>query len=175
MSIKIIQIQKDQRGVVLVVSLLLLLVMTIIGLASMETSTLEEKMTGNLRDQSLAFQAAESALRDAESWLDDISVISNFNNTNGLYNKDGDESFTEWTVNKFVEYKKSIPSGVSKKPRYKIRYMDDISGIKGDLSMGQYGKSKPVPDITVFEVTARGFGSSNNSVVKLRSLYGRAL
>lgn len=147
MSIKIIQIQKNQRGVVLVVTLLLLLVMTVIGLASMKTSTLEEKMAGNLFDHSLAFEAAESALRDAESWLDEMSGISDFNDETGLYQKDENTDFTEWTADNSVEYKKSKPSGVSKKPRYIIRHMDDISDTKGDLSLGQYGKLGSMPDI----------------------------
>lgn len=176
MIINAVDMRKSQRGVVLVVSLMLLLVMTIIGLASMATSTLEEKMTGNLRDQSLAFEAAESALRDAEAWLDTISGISEFNGSKGLYQMDGNTGFTKWNSANSVEYsKKNKLSGVSENPRYIIRPMDEIPGWGGDKSMGGYGESKTVPDITVFEVTARGSGSSSNSAVRLRSLYGRAL
>ncbi|MEQ1557357.1 MAG: PilX N-terminal domain-containing pilus assembly protein [Methyloglobulus sp.] len=57
---------KQQRGVVLLVSLIMLLLLTIIGLTGVQTSGLEEKMAGNMRDRNLAFQAAEAALRDAE-------------------------------------------------------------------------------------------------------------
>jgi type IV pilus assembly protein PilX len=55
-----------QAGVVLAISLIILLLLTIIGLSVTQTTALEEKMAGNLRDKSLAFQAAESALRIAE-------------------------------------------------------------------------------------------------------------
>lgn len=58
---------KKQYGAVLIVSMLILLVMTIIGLAGMQVTSLEEKMTGNMRDRNLAFQAAESALRAGEA------------------------------------------------------------------------------------------------------------
>lgn len=58
-----------QQGAVLFVSLLLLLVMTLLTVAAMQTTTLEESMAANLRDRNLAFQAAESALRDAEQAL----------------------------------------------------------------------------------------------------------
>lgn len=58
-----------QQGAVLFVSLLLLLVMTLITVAAMQTTTLEESMAANLKDRNLAFQAAESALRDAEQAL----------------------------------------------------------------------------------------------------------
>jgi type IV pilus assembly protein PilX len=58
---------KRQRGVALIVALILLVVMTLVGLAGMRTVTLQEKMTASTFDRSLAFQAAESALREAEA------------------------------------------------------------------------------------------------------------
>ena len=61
-----------QTGVVLVISLIILLLLTIIGLTAMQTTALEEKMAGHLRDKNLAFQAAESALRAAEDSLPSI-------------------------------------------------------------------------------------------------------
>jgi len=56
-----------QSGVSLVVVLILLVVMTILGLAVMRTTLLEERMSANMYDRSLAFQQAESALREAEA------------------------------------------------------------------------------------------------------------
>lgn len=58
---------RPQRGMALLVVLLLLLVTTILGLASMRGALLEERMSGNLYDRSLMFQAAEAALREGES------------------------------------------------------------------------------------------------------------
>ncbi|CAG7857595.1 hypothetical protein MCAMS1_02480 [biofilm metagenome] len=54
---------KHQRGVVLVVGLIMLLLMTLIGTTGMQNTMLQEKMAGNMRDRNLAFQAAESALQ----------------------------------------------------------------------------------------------------------------
>jgi type IV pilus assembly protein PilX len=59
-------ILKPQSGVVLLVSMIMLLLLTIIGITGMQTTGLEEKMAGNMRDHNVAFQAAETALRDAE-------------------------------------------------------------------------------------------------------------
>ncbi|MGY1410328.1 MULTISPECIES: pilus assembly PilX family protein [unclassified Luteimonas] len=56
-----------QSGVSLVIVLILLLVMTILGLAVMRGTLLEERMSANMYDRSLAFQQAESALREAEA------------------------------------------------------------------------------------------------------------
>jgi type IV pilus assembly protein PilX len=58
-----------QRGAVLVIGLLLLVVMTVLGTAAMQSTGLQERMAGNARDRNLAFQAAEAALRDAEQFI----------------------------------------------------------------------------------------------------------
>lgn len=58
-----------QQGAALIVVLILLLVMTLLGLASLRGTILEERMSANMYDRSLAFQAAEAALRQAESRL----------------------------------------------------------------------------------------------------------
>lgn len=58
-----------QKGVVLVVSLMILLTMTLVGITAMRVTVLEERMSGNLRDQNLAFQASESALMYGIEWV----------------------------------------------------------------------------------------------------------
>lgn len=58
-----------QKGSVLLIGLMMLLVLTILAISVMNLSTTSEKLTGNQRDQNIAFQAAESALTDAEGWL----------------------------------------------------------------------------------------------------------
>ena len=52
-----------QRGVALVVAMVLLLVATLIGLAASRGTVLQERMSSNSFDRSLAFQRSESALR----------------------------------------------------------------------------------------------------------------
>lgn len=60
---------RRQRGAILFTSLILLLVMTMLILASVRGTVTQERMASNLYDRSLAFQAAEAALREAEQWL----------------------------------------------------------------------------------------------------------
>src|SRR5690606_41371682 len=55
-----------QRGVVLSVVLILLLVMTVLAIASLSGTLMEERMSNAQYDRSLAFQAAEAAMREAE-------------------------------------------------------------------------------------------------------------
>lgn len=59
----------SQKGVALIVVLMLLLVMTLLGLASLRSTLLQERMSAALFDRSIAFQAAESALREAETFV----------------------------------------------------------------------------------------------------------
>lgn len=56
-----------QRGVSLLIVLILLLCTTLLGIVVLRGTLLEERMSANMYDRSLAFQAAESSLRRAEA------------------------------------------------------------------------------------------------------------
>ncbi|MBL8428345.1 MAG: pilus assembly protein [Dechloromonas sp.] len=66
MTVHLNNFRNRQTGVVLVVALIMLVVMTLLGLSGIRTVVLEEKMTASAVDRSLAFQAAETALRAGE-------------------------------------------------------------------------------------------------------------
>ncbi|MDY6929779.1 MAG: PilX N-terminal domain-containing pilus assembly protein [Pseudomonadota bacterium] len=53
---------EQERGVALVVSLVLLVVVTLVGLAGMRGTVLQERMAGGAYDRETGFQAAEAAL-----------------------------------------------------------------------------------------------------------------
>lgn len=63
-----------QSGAALIIVVLLLLIMTLLGLASLRATLLEERMAGAMVDRNLAFQAAESALRAGEAFVDSQAV-----------------------------------------------------------------------------------------------------
>jgi type IV pilus assembly protein PilX len=76
-----------QRGSVLIVALVLLLVLTLLGISGIETTMMQERMAGNTQELMSAFQAAEAGLRDGEDDVRaNISVSSVFDSscTNGL-------------------------------------------------------------------------------------------
>lgn len=56
-----------QKGMVLLVSLVFLLLLTLIGVSSMQNATLQEKMAGSVTLRNQSFQAAEEVLRLGES------------------------------------------------------------------------------------------------------------
>lgn len=63
-----------QSGAALAISLVFLLILTILGISAATNSTLEEKMSGNVRDLAVSGQLAESALRSAGDWIRTQSV-----------------------------------------------------------------------------------------------------
>jgi type IV pilus assembly protein PilX len=65
-----------QRGVVLVSSLLLLLVVTIMALSMFRSFGIQEKVAGNMREKQRALQAAVSAQEYAELWLEANSTAA---------------------------------------------------------------------------------------------------
>ncbi len=58
---------RHQQGAVLFISLILLVVLSLIGIASMQVTTLQERMAGNYRTLNLAFQRAEAQVRTREN------------------------------------------------------------------------------------------------------------
>jgi len=67
-------LQSRQKGAVLIVGLIILVILTILGTSAMQTNVLQENMAGNLKDFNRGFQATEAALRVGESDLAEFAV-----------------------------------------------------------------------------------------------------
>lgn len=160
---------KRQTGAVLVVSLVMLLLLTLISTTAMQTTSLEEKMAGNMRDKDLAFQAAESALKSAEARLDSPVALPTFTTagTSGFYSSAStiptdtavlNDSF--WTSNP-VATSTVTTLGTASTPQYIIQQLPAacvIAPCSGVL---------PTP----YKITVRATGGSTNAVVILQSIY----
>ena len=67
---------KEEKGVALVIALLMLLILTLIGISSIGTTTFETSISGNERVRTDAFYAAEAGIQVAINQLpDNISPI----------------------------------------------------------------------------------------------------
>lgn len=66
----------DQKGVALVVALIMLLVLTFLGIASISSSVFESKISGNERWGSNAFYAASGGVDVGISRIPDITAYS---------------------------------------------------------------------------------------------------
>ena len=165
-------VSKHQSGAALISGLIFLVVLTMIGITSARMSTLEERMSGNMRDRSLAMQAAELALRDAERDIltsGRISGISSFVAacTNGLcYNGVGGYANPVWTTVSMtaapsVQYSafttaQNVP-GVSAQPRYLIE---------------GFRRTPPGGGVSYYyRITVRAQGINTHTVVWLQEVY----
>ena len=168
---------RSQRGTALVVGLLILLVLTIIGISGMHSTTLEEKMTGNMRDQNDAFQAAETALRGAEDYVQNsLQNTGGFDNTGGLYKKgQAPDPFDDatWTGTNSLKYTTTSYSA-SQPPRYFIELRGQITDDKAtQINITNYGQSTGGGAIQMFRIVAMSSGKSGNARVVLEEYYGR--
>ncbi len=165
----------EQRGAALVVSLIILLVMTVIGVSAMKTTVLEEKMAANTRQRQIAFQAAEAALRDAEGWIQNnissIADLSNFDgNTSNLYSQaisveggiyaKATPAFDTTNPSDWLSNGETIStslSSVSVQPRYIIEYL----GRAGEPAL-EISTTQPDSRPHAFQITAIGWGQGSN-------------
>jgi len=170
--------RNGQSGAVLFVSLIMLLVLSVIGVTAMQTTTLEEKMAGNLRDQTLAFQAAEAALREGETWLSNQpaepvaqpigcatagAVVYQLNDCPILTAALWDNTMAPIVYRTYA----GVLQRVATAPRYLIEYH---SFIKDSLTTGQQGDET---GRVTFRDTARGTGGSDAARAHTQSTYTR--
>ena len=62
-------LQQQQRGIALVLSLLMLVAITLLAVSAMRGTTLQEKMAANFNDREIAKQVVESTIRQAGALL----------------------------------------------------------------------------------------------------------
>lgn len=163
-----------QRGATLIVALILLLILTVIGVAGMQDTTLQEKMVGNMRDRNLAFQASESALLGGEKYLQS-AVLPAFENSGGLINdtytnlQPGNPAFWDsypWSTNART-YATQF-SELSAAPLYVIEEIKTMVA-----PVGESMKFGALKEIKSYRVTARAQGGTTDAVVILQSTYRR--
>ena len=79
---KIVNPIKDQSGVALVLALIMIVILTLIGLASTYTSTFEMKLSGNKRGTTDAFYAADSGVQVIVANVDNFSLPGKYVDNN---------------------------------------------------------------------------------------------
>ena len=151
--------------------------MTLIGANAMQTTSLEERMTGNSKERNVAFQAAETTLRDAEGFLDSLADTTLFDGTGGLYGESQNEpanlfDVTQWSSAR--NYSGSL-STVNSQPRYMAKIMTESVPDTQALNIVGYGKRPPGSANVIFRVTSRGTGGTDQAQVILRTYFGKQL
>jgi type IV pilus assembly protein PilX len=86
----------QQTGAALIVSLVMLLLLTIVGVSSVRMTSMQERMAGNLQFRTTAFERAEEAARFGEDEALSFGDGATFNDTNGLYETSGTDGLPRW-------------------------------------------------------------------------------
>lgn len=186
--------RSHQSGAALITGLIFLVVLTMIGVTAARMSTLEERMSGNMRDRSIAMQAAEMALRDAErdllglglaaklrdpviAGISDFAANCNADDTantadDGLcYNGPLDWASAAWTP---ADWETNI-GGASSSVTY--GRFTGATAILGLFAPPRYlieGMSKTLPgggEAFYYRITVRAQGVNENTVVWLQEIF----
>lgn len=176
-SLRFCPLPKSQNGAVLIISLLMLLIMTLLGVTAMSSTTLQEKMAGNMRDRNTAMQASESALKAAEAGLTTLTArpleTPGCNTATCVWPRGvapdlGNQSASWWTSNG-LEYGNADTveiTGVSQDPRYVVEAQ---AYIPDNLDAGQ----ETITGKSYYRITSRATGATDDAQVILQSTYVR--
>lgn len=168
-------IMQKMSGVTLAIALIFLALLTILGVVAMQSGIFQIKISSNMRDSQLSFQATESAIRDAENWLANTvgkpsPVVSCTTQPCVLFYdplRNAQNQNQAWWVANSAAYSGAVPTGVKTTPYYFIEY---LRYVPDDLTIG-LGYSFSGTDF--YRVTARGTGGSDDAVTVLQATFGR--
>jgi type IV pilus assembly protein PilX len=166
-------VQKTQQGVVLIISLIMLVLMTLIGITGIRLTSTQERMAGYAYDRAVSFQAAESTLREIEARIDaagpprpatgvcqtfggSLKVCGTATMTIQRWN---DTAFTDWTS------ASKVGTGTTAiTPQYIVEYL-------GNTFPCDINTVTPSTTCLRYRITARAEQGDERSRVMLQSIY----
>jgi type IV pilus assembly protein PilX len=143
-------------------ALIFLTILMLLGTSATLNTNLQERMAGNTRNRDLAFQAAEAALKDAETTLTAWRTLVFDGTVAGLItydpndpNQDHGNDADYWGSTNWSSSRSPAQSlsQVAEQPRYIVERMPNVAATE------------------YYRVTARGVGGDPNAVVILQALY----
>ena len=157
------------RGMVLITSLLLLIVVTVLALAMFHSFGLDEQIAGNMRDKQLALHAAESAEQYAEWWLANGRGTTPVTCT----------GFVSYTVGQICT--SPLPNFSTTPWAAGVTYTTDNLGLTNGTTMSQapqfyityLGSPALSTGLTgaLYQIDAVGYGGSANTTAEVESTY----
>ena len=166
-----------QSGVVLFVALILLLILSLLGVTAARMQTVEERMARNEGNRQVGAEAAEAALRSAETGVvtGAPGYVNFAGNTLGLYSPllANGSAVTPliWSApGGALTYGgpalTSLPPSTPL-PKIVIEDITPVAVAGDDISVA--GLNNPNP-VTVYRVTAQGVGADNTSTTTLQTI-----
>ncbi|MFT6824448.1 MAG: type IV pilus assembly protein PilX [Pseudohongiellaceae bacterium] len=172
------QMPRRQSGAILIFCLVFLSILTVMGTTGMETTVLEERMSSNMRDYTMAFQSAESSLKNAEAWLQlqtSLPIVSGDGSTRVWSEDSMDPAVADgkywwdhasinsawWTANGQAVVGLA---GVAAQPSYII---EEYRTVDNGESL-EFGSTR---SRTFHRITAHGVGINPNTAVHVQSTF----
>ncbi len=157
------KIQSIEHGSVLVIALVILLVLTMMAIAGVQSTSIQERMAGNMRDKDISFQSAEAALRDAELALRDDFIAMTTQDCFFPFNGSPPD-FEEDDPCPHL-FGASFPSA----PSFFVRELPPIPEPLESLESDTFN----IPDPSLYRITAQSAGGSADAVTILESIFKR--
>ncbi len=188
-----------ERGISLVIVMMFLVILSMLGVTALQTSTLSSKVARNQLDRTLAFQAAEAALRDAELDLKNKKFDKTTSCVAGatgcrviLISNRGQNFGNDTTGNPSANRCKlglcatdNLIAGAP--PFWEDRARWEKTNVDDSITYGRFTGAANLPvvsqqprymieffqqgDDSVYRITAVGFGASENTQIMLQTAY----
>ena len=189
-------IKHRQKGAVLAVSLMILLLLTVLILTANRTVLLQEKMTSAVLDGQISLQATESALLEAEAFVDGLSDTTNFTDTGdsigfeGLYTQGngpiGVFEKAAWVTTAGASGSRNVAvatvgmtsQGQSQTVHFFIEALGEMmleEENADSLNMNGYGQTSNGGKVSAFRIVARGMGGTGKAERIVEVFYGKSI
>jgi type IV pilus assembly protein PilX len=184
----------SQRGMVLISSLLLLIVVTIIALSMFRSFGIQEKIAGNMREKQRALSAAVTAEEFGETWLMNNATSASVQCVAGVLNgnvgqgqicntatalksmvPNGDVTTVPWTIGGAPVGVTYLPTGmsVSATTSYSAASVANPTyyGTPTYYISDMGASADPSIPGEVYQIDAYGYGGASGTVAEVESTY----
>lgn len=167
-----------QRGIALATALILLIVVTLVGMAAVRGTIMQQKISNNYFDRQLAFQTTEATLREAENAVQAAAAgAGSYRDCSTSANKCVADPFTDSTV-AVANAKFKPDSKMTGTPQYVVEYMGNfkipppkVSPLSGCTGYAPCGVTYTAD---FYRITARNSnGADGRATVTLQTMYRR--
>jgi type IV pilus assembly protein PilX len=176
---------RPQSGVVLVMTLVILLVVTLLGVSSIQLTGLQERMSRNATDAAFAFGGADAALRAAEIAIEDDNSLDDYTNdvttVDNKYSIEAVNNAPLWSnaawwntaANGIPVATYGDTAGTNRAPKYLVEFIRTSKPDVDVTNIGNVGSTITAEDTHYFRVTARGIGRTAGAIVYIQTTYGK--
>jgi type IV pilus assembly protein PilX len=170
-------LKRQQSGVVLIVTLVILIVLTLLGTSSIQMTGVSQRVAQNSVDTSVALRSAEAAIQVAEAVIEGDTNLADYEaNANGKYMAHVVGEEPRWEDNSNWDGVSSVTVDYSdgdQQPLYMIEFVKTVLNDDDRLNMDNVGGGAGADGTQVFRITALGTGKTASAKVLLQSTYGK--